>query len=109
MAKIFIRFVAFNVFTFFTDFFVAFLFQLHPFKPGSATGGIQTLTNTVTLAQVLPNRTQTLVYSGGNSAHFTSTPRITVASSLTTQRQGITTRPAVSNLTLINLIIKLNQ
>lgn len=86
-------------------------FQLHQFKPGQSATGIQALTNAVTIAQVLPSRTQqAMVYSasgggGGGvntaaAAHFTPAPRLTVASGAQqgqVQRQTInTTRPVVS-------------
>ncbi|CAG9825085.1 unnamed protein product [Phaedon cochleariae] len=51
--------------------------QIHSFKPGVT--GIQALGNTVTIAQVLPSRTQTIVYGTNTTAQFTPTARITVA------------------------------
>lgn len=58
--------------------------QLHSFKPNQGATAIQTLGSTVTLAQVIPSRTQTLVYST-NGTQFTSAPRLTIAS--TTQNR----------------------
>lgn len=69
------------------------LLQIHSFKPGAT--GIQALGNTVTIAQVLPPRTQAVVYSTNTSAQFTPTARITVASSVSSQRQP-QARPMVS-------------
>lgn len=78
--------------------------QIHPFKSVQGTTGIQTL-GQVTLAQVLPSRTQTLVYSGGgNAAHFSTTPRLTVANTLQGQRQASTTKSTVSTLNAMLLI-----
>lgn len=67
--------------------------QLHQFKPSQTTGGIQTLTNTVTIAQVLPPRTQAMVYSAGSTTHFTPAPRLTVASSIQQQQRQTATAP----------------
>lgn len=70
--------------------------QLHSFKPGQATTGIQALGNTVTIAQVLPSRTQPLVYTAAsNAAHFTTAPRLTVANTVQGQRQTTAPRPMV--------------
>nr|CAH7759215.1 unnamed protein product [Callosobruchus chinensis] len=56
--------------------------QIQPFKPGAAT--IQTLGTTV--AQVLPSRTQAVVYTA-NTPQFTPTTRITVSNTtLSAQR-----------------------
>nr|CAI5827700.1 unnamed protein product [Callosobruchus analis] len=56
--------------------------QMQPFKPGGTT--IQTLGTTV--AQVLPNRTQAVVYTA-NTPQFTPTTRITVSNTtLSAQR-----------------------
>lgn len=60
---------------------------MHQFKPGQSATGIQALANAVTIAQVLPSRTQAMVYSAGNTAHFTPAPRLTVASSAQQQQQ----------------------
>lgn len=57
--------------------------QIHSFKAGST--GIQALGNTVTIAQVLPSRTQAVVYSANSNAHFTPA-RITVATTTTAPR-----------------------
>lgn len=59
-------------------------FQIHSFKP-TATG-IQALGNAVTIAQVLPSRTQAVVYNANSTTQFTPTARITVASTLANQR-----------------------
>ncbi|KAG5883158.1 hypothetical protein JTB14_033409 [Gonioctena quinquepunctata] len=58
--------------------------QIHSFKSGAT--GIQALGNTVTIAQVLPSRTQAVVYSPNANAQFTPAARITVASSIPNQR-----------------------
>lgn len=67
----------------------------HSFKPGQNATGIQGLGNTVTIAQVLPSRTQAVVYSANTSGQFTATPRLTVASSAQNQRQSTAARPVV--------------
>ncbi|KAB0798587.1 hypothetical protein PPYR_09580 [Photinus pyralis] len=69
--------------------------QLHSFKPNQGATAIQTLGSTVTLAQVIPSRTQTLVYST-NGTQFTSAPRLTIASTIqnrlsTTSKAQVTT------------------
>ncbi|XP_057670955.1 histone deacetylase complex subunit SAP130-B isoform X1 [Diorhabda carinulata] len=57
--------------------------QIHSFKAG--TTGIQALGNTVTIAQVLPTRTQAVVYSANSNAQFTPA-RITVATTTSAPR-----------------------
>ncbi|XP_076269949.1 sin3A-associated protein 130 isoform X2 [Rhynchophorus ferrugineus] len=49
---------------------------IHPFK--STSGNIQTLGTTVTLAQMIPTRTQAVVFSANTVAQFTPSARITV-------------------------------
>lgn len=74
---------------------------MHPFKSGQATTSIQALGNTVTLAQVLPARTQTLVYStGANGAQFATAPRLSVANTIQSQRQPSITKPVVCIITI---------
>ncbi|XP_063903310.1 histone deacetylase complex subunit SAP130 isoform X2 [Zophobas morio] len=68
----------------------------HSFKPGQNATGIQGLGNTVTIAQVLPSRTQAVVYSANTSGQFTATPRLTVASSAQNQRQSTAARPVTT-------------
>ncbi|XP_044267911.1 histone deacetylase complex subunit SAP130 isoform X1 [Tribolium madens] len=70
----------------------------HSFKPGQNASGIQGLGN-VTIAQVLPSRTQAVVYSANTSGQFTATPRLTVSSSQN-QRQNAATRPVVTTARL---------
>ncbi|XP_063903312.1 histone deacetylase complex subunit SAP130 isoform X4 [Zophobas morio] len=72
----------------------------HSFKPGQNATGIQGLGNTVTIAQVLPSRTQAVVYSANTSGQFTATPRLTVASSAQNQRQSTAARPVVTTARL---------
>lgn len=67
----------------------------HSFKPGQNASGIQGLGNTVTITQVLPSRTQAVVYSANTGGQFTATPRLTVASSAQNQRQSAAARPVV--------------
>ncbi|CAH0558212.1 unnamed protein product [Brassicogethes aeneus] len=64
--------------------------QIHPYKPGAST--IQTIGSSVTIAQVLPSRTQAVVYSANTGSQFPST-RLTVASNLPNQRQNQGVRP----------------
>lgn len=68
----------------------------HSFKPGQNATNIQGLGNTVTIAQVLPSRTQAVVYSANTSGQFTAAPRLTVTSSTQNQRQNSSARPVVS-------------
>ncbi|EFA03829.2 histone deacetylase complex subunit SAP130 [Tribolium castaneum] len=72
----------------------------HSFKPGQNASGIQGLGNTVTIAQVLPSRTQAVVYSANTSGQFTATPRLTVSSSAQNQRQSTAARPMVTTARL---------
>ncbi|KAK9712395.1 Histone deacetylase complex subunit SAP130 C-terminus [Popillia japonica] len=81
--------------------------QIHPFKSTQNTTGIQAIGGTVTVAQVVPSRTQTLVYSTGNT-HFSSTPRLTIANSVQGQRQISTPRP-VAQVTATRLPINVPQ
>ncbi|XP_022913567.1 histone deacetylase complex subunit SAP130 [Onthophagus taurus] len=68
--------------------------QVHTFnKTAQNISSIQTIGSTVTIAQVLPSRTQTLVYSSVPTTQFVSNSRVTIASSLQTQRQPTTPRP----------------
>ncbi|XP_017773055.1 PREDICTED: histone deacetylase complex subunit SAP130-A isoform X2 [Nicrophorus vespilloides] len=82
--------------------------QLHTFKTSQGTPAIQTL-NAVTLAQVLPSRTQTLVYSTGNTTHFAATPRITIATTVTTQRQQTTTAKPMVTATRLAVPVNVTQ
>lgn len=50
----------------------------------------------MTLAQVLPTRPQTLVYSTGSTQQFTGSPRLALTGINTTQRPAVIARP-VSN------------
>lgn len=83
--------------------------QIHPLKQAQGTTSIQAIGNTVTLAQVLPTRTQTIVYSGGTNANFVATPKLAVSSNIPSQRQIATTRPTVYNDTLTESSIKIIQ
>ncbi|XP_018325748.1 histone deacetylase complex subunit SAP130-A [Agrilus planipennis] len=82
--------------------------QIHPFKSGQSNTGIQALTNnTVTLAQVLPARTQTLVYStGGNTAHLAAPPRIAVSTNI--QNRQSTTPKTMNQVTTTRLTMPVN-
>lgn len=64
--------------------------QVHPFKPAAGTVHIG---NTVTLAQMLPPRTQAVVYTANTVAQFPPTARITITS--TAQNQARPHRPMV--------------
>ncbi|KAF5303061.1 hypothetical protein FQR65_LT08390 [Abscondita terminalis] len=68
--------------------------QLHPFKPSQGGTG-----NAVTIAQVIPSRTQTLVYSS-NGTQFTSTPRLTVGNTVQNQRPISTSKAQMSTARL---------
>jgi hypothetical protein len=72
----------------------------HSFKPGQNATNIQGLGNTVTIAQVLPSRTQAVVYSANTSGQFTAAPRLTVTSSTQNQRQNSSARPVVTTARL---------
>lgn len=61
----------------------------------------------MTLTQVLPTRTQALVYSTGSNAHFATAPRLTVASNVQTQRQ-VTAPRSVSQVTTARLTMPVN-
>lgn len=56
---------------------------IHSFK--STSGGMQALGNTVTLTQMLPARTQGVVYTANTAAQFTPAARITVATTAPNQ------------------------
>ncbi|KRT79510.1 hypothetical protein AMK59_6762, partial [Oryctes borbonicus] len=81
--------------------------QIHPFKSSQNATGLQAIGGTVTVAQVVPSRTQTLVYSTGTT-HFSSTPKLTIASSVQGQRQASTPRP-VAQVTATRLPINVPQ
>ncbi|KAJ8930195.1 hypothetical protein NQ314_017035 [Rhamnusium bicolor] len=80
--------------------------QIHSFKPGAT--GIQALGNTVTIAQVLPSRTQAVVYNANTSAQFTPTARITVANTAQNQRQP-QTRPIGQVTSSARLTVPVSQ
>lgn len=74
----------------------------HSFKPTQGASGIQGLSNAVTIAQVLPSRTQAVVYSAGGQ--FAAAPRLAGASTTAAQRQNPVVRPIVRLLLLLFLI-----
>lgn len=59
--------------------------------------------NAVTIAQVLPSRTQAVVYNANSNAQFTPT-RITVANTLASQRPP-QPRPVVSTSFFFNNLV----
>lgn len=77
-------------------------------KQAQGTASIQAIGN-VTLTQVLPTRTQTIVYSSGANANFVTTPKLTVASNLPPQRQITTTRPTVRNMLFCIIELDINK
>ncbi|KAF5287736.1 hypothetical protein FQA39_LY15756 [Lamprigera yunnana] len=81
--------------------------QLHSFKSNQGSAGIQAIGNAVTLAQVIPSRTQALAYST-NGTQFTSTPRLTLPSTLHNQRQSITSKSQVAT-TRLTMPISVSQ
>lgn len=60
--------------------------QIHSFKTSQGPQSVQTLNNTVSLSQVLPPRTQAIVYNASSTNQFIPA-RLTVASSMQNQRQ----------------------
>uniref|UniRef100_A0A6P7F1A4 Histone deacetylase complex subunit SAP130-A n=1 Tax=Diabrotica virgifera virgifera TaxID=50390 RepID=A0A6P7F1A4_DIAVI len=77
--------------------------QIHSFKAGAA--GIQTLGSAVTIAQVIPSRTQAVVYSASSTPQFTPA-RITVATTTSTPRP---TQPrSLNQVTTARLTVPVN-
>ncbi|CAG9858712.1 unnamed protein product [Phyllotreta striolata] len=79
--------------------------QIPSFKGGSST--IQALGNTVTIAQVLPARTQALVYSANTSAQFTPAAKITVATTSSSIPRPAQPR-SISQITNARLTVPVN-
>nr|XP_023019504.1 histone deacetylase complex subunit SAP130-B [Leptinotarsa decemlineata] len=78
--------------------------QIHSFKPGAA--GIQALGNAVTITQVLPNRTQAVVYSANTAPQFSPTARLTVPSA--TQNQRPPQPRTIGQITTTRLTVPVN-
>ncbi|XP_074030862.1 sin3A-associated protein 130 isoform X2 [Leptinotarsa decemlineata] len=86
-------------------FSVTFRFvYIHSFKPGAA--GIQALGNAVTITQVLPNRTQAVVYSANTAPQFSPTARLTVPSA--TQNQRPPQPRTIGQITTTRLTVPVN-
>lgn len=61
-------------------------FQIHSFKTNQGAPGVQTLNNTVSLPQVTPPRTQTIVYNPSSTNQFIQA-RLTAAPTVHNSRQ----------------------
>ncbi|KAL1490491.1 hypothetical protein ABEB36_013176 [Hypothenemus hampei] len=79
---------------------------VHSFKPGPGT--VQ-LGNPVTLAQMLPNRTQAVVYSGNTAPQFTPTARITITTTAQSQIRPPHPRPMGSIISGTRLTVPISQ
>lgn len=77
----------------------------HSFKQGQSATGIQGLGSAVTIAQVLPSRTQ-VVYSANATGQFTGSPRLAVSNASQTQRQTVAARPVIKFIFLIIIFLQ---
>ncbi|KAL3283559.1 hypothetical protein HHI36_006698 [Cryptolaemus montrouzieri] len=80
--------------------------QVHSFKSNQATTGIQALNSAVTIAQVLPPRTQTIVYNPSSTNQFITASRLTGATTVQNQRQQLL-RP--NHVTSTRVTVPANQ